>query len=123
VLRAAVGGRTGVGELAKELRVGPARLIVLLRDMKEQGLVEIGEVRSGRAGRPRIKVGATELGKAYLKAYGSLISIPLTSRRADLERAVEDADYATRLIAAGNSPYDLFLELNRIVKLPRSRSR
>jgi DNA-binding PadR family transcriptional regulator len=115
LLRGAASRRTGLVQLARELRVGPARLIALLRHMQEEGLVETGEARSGRVGRPKILVQATELGRAYLKAYDSLISTALKSREADLDRAVEDAEYAARLTAAGNSPYDLFLELNNIV--------
>ena len=114
LLRLSSKRRAGVLQLAKDLRIGPSRLIGLVAEAGEQGLLDVGEVRTGRAGRPRRRVRTTALGMEYLRACEALRLKALRSRRADLRRAAADADYARRLEARGVSPYDLFLELNEL---------
>lgn len=111
MLGLASSGLTGVLRLSRELRIGPARLIRLLDEMREEGLVDIDEIHSKRAGRPMRRVAVTELGKDYMDTYNKLALRLLRSRRADLQRASADADYARRLASKGVPPYDLFLEL------------
>ncbi len=119
LLRLSSEGRTGVLELAKELRIGPSRLIGLIAEAREEGLLDVGEVRTGRAGRPKRRVRMTALGMEYLRACEALKLKALRSRRADLRRAAADAKYAKRLAARGVSPYELFLELNELASNPR----
>ena len=114
LLRLASTGSTGLLLLARKLRIGPAKLITLLDGMREEGLVDIDEAHSNRAGRPMRRVKATELGMEFLKAFDELMLKTLKSRRAELQRASADAEYAKRLASRGVLPYDLFLELNEI---------
>lgn len=110
-------GGTGVLRLARDAKVGPATLIRLLREMKDEGLVRLSEVRSRKAGRPRIRVKVTPLGEDFAGMYRQLTLKLLRSRRADLERAVSDALYADRLASRGLSAYDLFLDMNEVVRV------
>jgi len=115
VLESASSRALGTTRLAKELRIGPARLIRIVRDLRDEGLVEIQTVHAESAGRPLVKVTPTPLGEEYLKAYKALNSKTLKSRPSDLRRAVADAKYARRLAERGLSPISLFLELNSLV--------
>lgn len=106
--------RAGVLQLAKDLHVGPAKLIGLVAELREEGLLDLGEVRMRRAGRPKRRFRVTALGIEFLSAYEALLLKMLKSRRSDLRRAVADANYARRLASRGASTYDLFLELNAL---------
>ena len=110
----------GVRQLAKDLHVGPAKLIALLSEMREEGLLDVREIRTRRAGRPRKRVKVTALGMEYLSAYEALRLKTLKGRRSDLRKAVADADYARRLASRGVSTYELFLELNTLANHSRS---
>ena len=115
ILRNASDGGLGISQLAKELHIGPARLIKLARDLCDEGLVEIQTVHARTAGRPLVRMKPTPLGDEYLDAYETLSSKMLKSRPSDLLRAVDDANYARRLVERGLSPTALFLELNSLV--------
>ncbi len=121
LLRLSSSRRAGVLQIARELRVGPSRLIRLLAEMREEGLLDVSEARNRRAGRPKRRVKATQLGMEYLRAYEGLKLKTLMSRRSDLRKAVADANYAQRLTWRGVSAYELFLELNMLAK-PARRS-
>jgi DNA-binding PadR family transcriptional regulator len=84
--------------------------------MESEGLVEMRQVSSSGRGRPKKTVVCTGLGVDFLAAYRRLEAKPLRARRADLERAVRDAKYVERLVAAGHSAFGLFMELNMIVR-------
>ncbi len=112
-------GTEGVLHLAKALQIGPSRLIGMLSELRDQGLIQVQNERTGRAGRPKKKIKATKLGMEYLVAYDALMQKPLKSRRADLRKAAADAEYARRLASGGLSIYDLFLELTTIVNNAR----
>jgi len=119
ILRAR-GAASGMLQVAKELHIGPARLVNLVRNLSDKGLVEVQRVRSRSAGRPLVKVIPTPLGNEYLAAYEALDSKILKSRRSDLLRAVADARYAQRLVERGLAPTALSLELSSFV-LPLRR--
>jgi len=115
ILKNASSGHLGTSLLAKELRIGPARLVKLARDLRDRGLAEIQTVHAKSAGRPLVKIVSTPLGDEYLEAYEAMNSRMLKSRPSDLLRAVSDAKYARRLAERGLSPALLFLELNSLV--------
>jgi len=102
--------------MATKLRLGPSTLIGLAAELQDEGLLEVYEVSTGNAGRPKKGMRVTALGIEYLRAYEALSLNLLKSRRADLRRAAEDGAYARRLAEKGASPYGLFLELNTLAK-------
>ena len=109
----------GVREVTEELRWAPSRVINLLRTMEDEGLVmEVrrNSARSSKQGRPKKIMACTPLGLEFLITYRKLKMKPLRSRREDLEHAVRDALYTERLIRNGHSPFELFMELNSIVR-------
>ncbi len=119
LLRLSSGRRAGVLQLAKDLHVGPAKVIRLISELRGEGLLDAGEVHTRRVGRPKRRFKATALGMEYLGAYEALQGKMLKSRRSDLRKAVADANYARRLASRGVSTYDLFLELNTFANHPR----
>lgn len=117
VLKASLSTRQdGVSALARELSMGPSRLVRLISELRDEGLLEMSPVRARRAGRPKLHLRVTPLGEDFLKAYQTLVSKALQSRPSDLRRATADAEYARRIVLRGVSPYDLFFELNRIAR-------
>jgi predicted transcriptional regulator len=106
----------GVRDVIQRLRWKPSRVVFLLEQMKDEGLIELqkNRARSFRRGRPKKIMMCTSLGFEFLEAYRKLKMKPLRARREDLEHAVEDALYTERLVANGHSPFELFMELNTI---------
>ena len=106
----------GVREVIQKLRWKPSRVIFLLEQMKDEGLIELqkNSAHNSRRGRPKKIMACTPLGYEFLDAYRRLKMKPLRARREDLEHAVEDALYTERLVANGHSPFKLFVELNTI---------
>jgi len=104
----------GVKELIQKLRWKPSRVISLLEQMKDEGLIELqkNNTRNSRRGRPKKMMTCTSLGYEFLEAYRKLRMKPLRARKEDLEHAVKDALYTDRLVANGHSPFKLFMELN-----------
>src|SRR5438445_334600 len=86
--------------MATKLRLGPSTLIGLAAELQDEGLIEVFEVSTGNAGRPKKGMRVTALGMEYLRAYETLSLKLLKSRRADLRRAAEDGGYARRLAPA-----------------------
>jgi len=115
ILRKAASGASGTVQVAKELHIGPARVITLSRSLRDEGLAEIQTVHPKSAGRPLVKIVPTSLGREYLKAFDELNAKTLKSRPADLFRAIADAEYTRRLAERGLSPTSLLLELNSLV--------
>ncbi len=83
--------------------------------MRDERLIDVRSLFNSRKGRPKKMIECTSLGREFLATYRSLRLKPLRARRADLERAVKDALYCQRLLAARHSPFSLFMELNQIV--------
>ena len=107
----------GVREVIQKLRWKPSRVISLLEQMKDEGLIELqkNSARNSKRGRPKKIMTCTSLGYEFLEAYRKLKMKPLRARKEDLEHAVKDALYTDRLVANGHSPFKLFMELNAIV--------
>lgn len=105
----------GVRELVKKLHRSTRTVVSLIKEMEEQGLIEINVEKRNTRGRPRYLIKPTSLGEDYLATYNNLELKPLRSRRNDLVRAIRDAEYAMRLESRGLSPFQLFLELNSLV--------
>ena len=104
----------GVRELIQKLRWKPSRVIFLLEQMRDEGLIELqkNSAHNSRRGRPKKIMVCTSLGYEFLEAYRKLKMKPLRARKEDLEHAVKDALYTERLVANGHSPFKLFMELN-----------
>ncbi len=119
LLRLSLGRRAGVPQLAKDLRVGLAKLIGLLSELSDEGLLDVGEIHTRRAGRPKRRFRTTALGMEYLRACEALKLKMLKSRGSDLRKAVADGNYARRLASTDVSTYEIFLELNKLVNRPR----
>jgi predicted ArsR family transcriptional regulator len=123
ILETVLPAKHGIREVARELRWAPSRVVSLLRKMEGEGLIIWVEnyskdpsmrARASR-GRPKKIMTCTPLGIEFLEIYGRLRMKSLRARKEDLERAVRDAHYTERLVAAGHSPFQLFMELNSIV--------
>jgi len=115
VLEVVTSESCGVREIIQRLRWKALRVVSLLALMEDEGLLELRSVPEGR-GRPKKKIVPTNLGLEFLEAYERVEAKPLRARRADLERAVQDALYVERLVASGHSEFKLFMELNAIVR-------
>ena len=105
-----------ISELAKKLHRRTATVVLLTKEMEEQGLLEVKTEKSDKKGRPRHIIKPTTLGEDYLVTYEELKLKPLRGRKADLRKAATDAEYAERLVSRGLSPIHLFLELNTLVR-------
>jgi hypothetical protein len=106
----------GVRDVIRRVGWKASRVVGLLEQMRDEGLVELRRVASSGRGRPKKSVVCSALGFEFLWAYRRVEAKPLRARRADLKRAVRDALYVERLVAAGHSPFRLFMELNMIVR-------
>jgi DNA-binding PadR family transcriptional regulator len=105
----------GVREIIQKLRWQPSFVISLLKKMNAEKLVEAEYTHTNKRGRPKKTVACTALGLEFLEDYKRLKMKPIRSKKEDLERATKDALYAKRLVAAGHSPFRLFMELNTFV--------
>jgi hypothetical protein len=120
ILETVLPAKHGIREVARELRWAPSRIVNLLREMEDEGLiigVENNSTHSSmraRRGRPKKIMTCTPLGIEFLEIYGKLKMKPLRARKEDLKHAVRDAHYTERLVTAGHSPFQLFMELNSI---------
>jgi len=115
MLEAVVSGPQGVRELIRKLRWRPLRVTYVLKEMRDEGLIELRQAKPSSRGRPKMNIVCTTLGLDFLETYRRLKTKPLRARKEDLERAARDALYAERLAANQRSPFKLFLELNAIV--------
>jgi hypothetical protein len=106
----------GIRDLSKALRTRPQKVIILVNEMEDEGLVRRIIEKKKTKGRPKTIVQATSLGLDFLKAYHKLELKPLRSKKTDLQRARKDAEYVKRLISRNKSPHKYFLELNSIVR-------
>ena len=116
VLEAAANAECGVRDIAQRLTCKTSRVITLLKEMEEERLIETRPASRSRRGRPKKVIVHTPLGLELLEAYRKAAMKPLRARKADLERAVNDAAYAERLAVRGLSPFNLFVELNAIAR-------
>ena len=105
----------GVRDIVRMLKMKNSNVVALLRRMEQERLIEAQFAKSIKKGRPKKRVVATPLGKDFLDTYKKLNLKRLRSTKADLDRAVKDAQYARRLADRGHSTFEVFTELNSIV--------
>jgi len=107
----------GVRELSRIMRRRTQAVVSTIKRMSAAGLVDVRPEETRRRGRPRLVISATLLGDDYLEAFKMLKIKRLRSNKNDLAKAKRDAEYVNRLIARGKEPYDVFLELNGLVRV------
>ncbi len=126
ILEAAASNSYGIKEIIQKVKGTRAtHIISLVNEMNQEKLVELQQVPRAKPGRPKKHITLTSLGYEFLETYRKLKTKPLRSRKQDLERSKRDAYYAERLVAAGHSPFQLFMELNTIannIKVSRTTS-
>jgi len=116
ILQAAAATTSGVRDLVETLNWKTSNVVSLLREMSNERLIEMQQATPSKPGRPKKYIVPTLLGLELLEAYGKMKILPLRARKEDLERAAKDALYACRLAANGHSTFQIFLELNAIVR-------
>lgn len=120
ILKTVLSAERGIREVIRELKWASSRIVDLLRKMEDEGLVAQVESNSTqpsmrtRKGRPKKVMTCTLLGIEFLETYEKLKMKLLRARKEDLEHATRDAQYTERLVTAGHSPFQLFMELNNI---------
>lgn len=116
VLEAVSSAPCGIRDVVQALTCRTSRVVLLLKEMEEERLIEIQQTPSSKRGRPKKIIRCTSLGSEFLEAYRKMGMMPLRARSTDLERAVKDALYAERLVASGHDVFRLFMELNMIAR-------
>ena len=114
ILEAAVSTTCGVRDLVQVLEWKTSKVVSLLREMNKEQLIDFQQVKYSKRGRPKKNIICTQLGFEFLETYRKLKMKPLRARKEDLEHAVRDASYISRLVANGHSPFQIFMELNTI---------
>ena len=114
ILEAAASTAYGVRDLVQVLKWKTSKVVSLLREMNNERLIDLQQVMYSRRGRPKKNIICTPLGFEFLETYRKLKMKPLRARKEDFEHAVRDASYASRLVANGHSPFQIFMELNTI---------
>lgn len=114
ILEATAISPCGVREIVHSLKLKTSNVISLLRKMNDEQLIEIRLAANSNKGRPKKCVRPTPLGCDFLDAYKKLNMKPLRANRQDLNHAVKDAVYASRLVERGHLPFQIFMELNMI---------
>ena len=122
ILQIAVSGTCGIRDLAHKLRWKTSTIVSLTKKMNEEKLITFQAFRHTSRGRPKKNIACTPLGNEFLKNYRKLTIIPLKATRADFEHAKRDAAYTQRLVENGHSPFELFMELNSIIRNIRNSS-
>ena len=109
----------GVRELLRTMPHRNETILETIRDMENHGLIRSTPSPTRKRGRPKNSLSITPLGVEYLTAYQRLEKTQLQASQKDYERAVRDAEYATRLVTRGIDPFQAFMELNTIVRTSR----
>jgi DNA-binding MarR family transcriptional regulator len=122
ILQVAASDAYGIRDLAHKLRWKTSTIVFLTRKMEEEKLIKLQTNKGSSRGRPKKNVLCTALGVDFLETYRKLKMTPLRARKPDLERAKKDALYTQRLVESGHSAFELFMELNSIVRNIRNSS-
>jgi DNA-binding PadR family transcriptional regulator len=122
ILQVAVSGTCGIRDLAHKLRWKTSTIVSLTKRMNEERLIVFRTVKHPSRGRPKKAIECTPLGNQFIKNYRKLAMTPLKATKADFEHATRDAVYTQRLVENGHSPFELFMELNSIVRNIRNSS-
>jgi len=112
----------GVRDIVKRLKIKSSTVVSLLRRMEEEKLIEVQFAKGPKKGRPKKCISASALGYDFLDSYKKLNLKRLTARKSDLDHAVKDAMYASRLAKSGHSTFQVFMELNTIASNIKSSS-
>jgi DNA-binding PadR family transcriptional regulator len=116
ILTAITSTTYGVRDLVQSLKWKTSNVVFLLKKMNEEQLIELQQVTHSKRGRPKKSIMCTPLGFEFLAAYKKLKMTPLRARKEELAHAAKDAAYASRLVAYGHSPFQIFMELNTIAR-------
>jgi len=116
ILQAAAVDARGVRDLVKTLNWKTSKVVSLLKEMSSERLIEMQQATTSKRGRPKRQIAVTPLGFEFLETYGKMKILPLRARKEDLERAEKDALYARRLEVSGHTTFQIFLELNKVVR-------
>jgi DNA-binding PadR family transcriptional regulator len=116
ILTAITSTTYGVRDLVQSLKWKTSNVVFLLKKMNEEQLIELQQVTHSKRGRPKKSIVCTPLGFEFLAAYKKLKMTPLRARKEELAHAAKDAAYASRLVAYGHSPFQIFMELNMIAR-------
>jgi len=116
VLRAVSSSPCSIRVLMEMLHWKTSKALGLIREMEEEGSIELREEKGNKRGRPRRMATVTPLGEEFLRDYKRLEEKRLKARKTDLQRAARDAQYVDRLVEAGQDTFKLFLELNDLVR-------
>lgn len=103
-------------EMLEKVGGGHDRVIQLIRELKERGLLLQATMGKKTAGRPRHSLQSSSLGKRFVTEYNRLCLLPLRSNKNDLKRAVHQAQLARKLIQGGESPYARLLEVTSLAR-------
>jgi DNA-binding MarR family transcriptional regulator len=122
ILQLAASGTYGIRDLAHRLKWKTSTIVLLTKKMNEEKLTEFQAFKHTSRGRPKKSIVCTPLGSEFLKNYRKLMMTPLKATKADFEHATRDAAYTQRLVENGHSPFELFMELNSIVRNIRNSS-
>jgi predicted transcriptional regulator len=115
ILQAVTSKPCGVRDIVQLLKIKSSTIVSLLRRMEEEKLIEVQFAKGPKKGRPKKCITASSLGYDFLDSYRKLNLKRLTARKADLDRAVKDARYASKL-AENHSTFQVFMELNTIAR-------
>ena len=116
ILQVVTSRSCGVRDIVKLLKIKSSNIVSLLRRMEEEKLIEVQFAKGPKKGRPKKCVTASALGYDFLDSYKKLNLKRLTARKADLDHAVKDAMYASKLAENGHSTFQVFMELNTIAR-------
>jgi DNA-binding MarR family transcriptional regulator len=116
ILTAITSTTYGVRDLAQTLKWKTSNVVSLLKRMNEEQLIALQQVAHSKRGRPKKNIVCTSLGFEFLATYKKLKLTPLRARKEDLAHAAKDAAYASRLVAYGHSPFQIFMELNLLAR-------
>ncbi len=122
ILQIAASGACGIRDLTHKLRWKTSTIVSLTKKMNEEKLIKFQAVKHPSRGRPKKGIACTPLGLDFLNTFRKLKMTPLKATKADLEHAARDASYTQRLVENGHAPFELFMELNSIVRNIRNSS-
>jgi len=114
VLKAIKPNPCGVRELVEKLRWKTERVILLLKIMQEEGVIEFYENITQSRGRPKKLVVPSTLGGEFLEAFESCQRKAIQINHNDIKSAVYQAHLAKKLEEYHVSPFQRFWELNSI---------
>lgn len=105
-----------VSELVRKAGRNHERIMALIRELEERGLLLLKISKDHSRGRPRHLLRPTPLGEQFVQEYRQLLNLPLHSNNNDIKKALYQADLAQRLVEQQISPYVRFQEINELAR-------